>query len=165
VAGNHSEYIKKTRTVFLAVPAAMVLALAACSSDDEEVTETSFTHSQSGAETTMAVRAVGDEIMEETRTFEIDYDESGLGSKEAAQRTFDPLVEGSQGIDGYEHRIEYGDTSATETVVIDYEVVDISELGDLPNSEVAGEDIDEDATQSLEGYRQSMEVAGFEEQD
>lgn len=97
----------------------MVLALAARSSDDEEVTETSFTHSQYGSETTMTFTAVGDEIMEKTKTLKMART-NPAAAQNKPHNTFDPLVEGSQGIDWYDRSIEYGQTSATETVVIDY---------------------------------------------
>ncbi|NWN88758.1 MAG: DUF1307 domain-containing protein [Micrococcaceae bacterium] len=149
----------KKFTALAALPIAAALTLSACG---EEETETSFTNSQNGIEITMTYTAVGDEVTKQTTTNEIDYEAAGLGGKEEAQQMFDPVVEQAADVEGYEQSIEYGDTSATEEVSIDYEVADLEELANVPGYEGSANMAEGDYI-SLDESRTMLEEAGFTE--
>jgi len=151
----------KKVTALAALPFVAALTLSACG--EEEATETAFTKSQNGVEMTMTYTAVGDEVVEQTTTNVIDYEAAGFESKEQAQQTLDPLVEQSADVEGYEQSIEYGDSSATEEVSIDYEVADMSELSNLPGYESTQNLDEEGAFISLEESRNMLENQGFTE--
>lgn len=150
----------KKITALAALPFAAALTLSACSGDEE--TETSFTNTQNGVEMTMTYTAVGDEVTKQTTSNLIDYEAAGLGSKEEAQAMFDPMIEQGSDIEGYEQSIEYGDTSATEEVSIDYEVADLGELSQVPGFEGTANMEDGDFV-SLEQSREMLENQGFTE--
>src|SRR5690625_3112831 len=121
---NFARANAKKITALTALPFAAALTLSACSGDEE--TETSFTNSQNGVEMTLTYTAVGDEVVKQTTTNVIEYEAAGLGSKEDAQEMLDPMVDQGVDVEGYAQTIEYGDTSATEEVSIDYEIADMS---------------------------------------
>lgn len=150
----------KKLAALVALPFAAVLTLSACG--EEEATETSFTQEQNGVEMTLTYTHKGDEVIKQTTSNVIDYEAAGFGSKEQAQEIFDPLLEQAADIEGYDQSMEYGETSATEEVSIDYEVVDMSELGNVPGFE--GSDNMEDADYiSFEESRELLEQQGFTE--
>ncbi|MDN6358699.1 DUF1307 domain-containing protein [Yaniella sp.] len=93
----------------------------------------------------------------------MEYEAAGLGSKEDAQEMLDPMVDQGVDVEGYEQTIEYGDTSATEEVSIDYEIADMSELSEVPGYESTGNMDEEGAFISLEESREQLESAGFTE--
>lgn len=128
--------------------------------NDGAVTETSFTQSQNGVTMTLTYTAVGDVVTKQTTSNVIDYAAAGLTSKEEAQALLDPMLAQAADIEGYDQSIEYGETSATEEVSIDYQVVDMSQLEGLPGFE--GSDNMEDADYiSLDESRQMLEQQGF----
>lgn len=158
---NFARANAKKITALTALPFAAALTLSACSGDQE--TETSFTNSQNGVEMTLTYTAVGDEVVKQATTNVIEYEAAGLGSKEEAQEMLDPMVDQGVDVEGYEQSIEYGDTSATEEVSIDYEVADMSELSEVPGYESTGNMDEEGAFISLEESREQLESAGFTE--
>lgn len=151
----------KKITALAALPFAAALTLSACSGEEE--TETSFTTSQNGVEMTLTYTAVGDEVIKQTTSNVIEYEAAGIGSKEEAQELLDPLVEEGADVEGYEQNIEYGDSSATEEVSIDYEVADMNELSEVPGFEATANMNDEGAFISLEESREMLENQGFTE--
>ena len=150
----------KKLAALAALPFAAVLTLSACG--EEETTETSFTQEQNGVEMTLTYTHKGDEVIKQTTSNVIEYEAAGLGSKEEAQALLDPMVAQADDVEGYEQSIEYGDTSATEEVTIDYEVVDMSELGGLPGFEGSANMEDADYI-SFEESRELLEQQGFTE--
>ncbi len=102
---------------------------------DGAVTVKSFTQSQNGVTMTLTYTAVGDVVIKQTTTNVIEYAAAGLANKAEAQALLDPMVSQADDVEGYEQSIEYGETSATEEVSIDYEVVDINQLEGLPGFE------------------------------
>lgn len=152
-------YTKKLATL-TTLPFAAALTLSACSGEEE--TETSFTNTQQGIETTMTYAAVGDEVTMQTTRNVIDYEAAGFESKEEAQATLDPLIDQGVDVEGYEQTIEYGDTSAVEDVSIDYEVADLEELSNVPGFEGSA-NMEEGAFVSLEQSREMLESSGFTE--
>lgn len=150
----------KKLTALVALPFAAALSLSSCG--NEEASETSFTQEQAGVEMTLTYTHVGDEVIKQTTSNEIDYEAAGLGSREEAQELLDPMIAQADDVEGYDQSIEYGETSATEEVTIDYEVVDMSELGELPGFEASANLEDADSI-SLEESREMLEAQGFTE--
>lgn len=157
---NTKRTTAKKLTALAALPFAAALSLSACGSEDPE--ETAFTQEQGGVEMTLTYTHVGDEVIKQTTSNVIDYEAAGLGSKEEAQELLDPMIAQADDVEGYDQSIEYGDTSATEEVTIDYEVVDMSELGGLPGFEGSANMEDADFV-SFEESREMLESQGFTE--
>lgn len=57
--------------------------------------------------------------------------------------------------------MDYGETTATEEVVIDYEVIDVSELEGVPGFE--GSNLEDADYISLDESRELLEAQGFTE--
>ena len=129
---------------------------------DGETTETAFTQNQNGVDMTLTYTAVGDRVVKQTTRNVIDYRAAGIGSKEEAQEIFDPLMDQSAGVEGYDQSIEYGETSAVEEVSIDYRVVDMNALSDIPGFEGSG-NMDGADFVSLSESRKLLEQQGFSE--
>lgn len=132
------------------------------SPDDGERTETTFTQNQAGVETTMTYIAEGDEVVKQTTTNVVDYAAAGISDETEARELFDPMEDEGQDVDGYEQSIDYGETSATEELEIDYSVADLSELSQLPGYEGTAGAGPNDYI-SLEESRKMLESSGFEE--
>ena len=150
----------KKLTALAALPFAAALSLSACGSGEPE--ETAFTQEQGGVEMTLTYTHVDDEVIKQTTSNVIDYEAAGLGSKEEAQELLDPMIAQADDVEGYDQSIEYGETSATEEVTIDYEVVDMSELGGLPGFEGSANMEDADFV-SFEESREMLKSQGFTE--
>ncbi len=151
---------KKKFAALAVLPFAAALTLSACGG--EEATETAFTNSMNGVEMTLTYTHEGDEVIKQTTSNVIEYEAAGLADKEEAQALLDPMVAQAADVEGYEQSIEYGDTSATEEVSIDYEVVDMSQLNGLPGFEGSANMDDADFV-SLEESRKMLEEQGFTE--
>lgn len=129
---------------------------------DGELTETSFRQSENGVTMTLTYTAMGDVVIKQTTTNEIDYAEAGLAGKEEAQALLDPMVAQADNVQGYDQSIDYGETSATEEVTVDYSVVDMTELAELPGFE-GSDNMDIADYISLEESRKFLEQQGFVE--
>jgi len=157
---NTSRTAVKKVTALAALPFVAVLSLSACGSEEPE--ETAYTQSENGVEMTLTYTHVGDEVVKQTASNVIDYEAAGFGTKEQAQEILDPLLAQSDGIEGYEVVMEYGETTATEEVTIDYEVIDMADLQGIPSFEGSANLEDADYI-SLEESRDILESQGFTE--
>lgn len=129
-----------------------------------ETTESTFTQNQNGVDMTLIYTAVGDRVVKQTTHNVIDYQAAGFGTKEQAQEIFDPLLEQSAGIEGYDQSMEYGETSAVEEVSIDYRVVDMTALSGIPGFE-GSDNMGAADFISLSESRKLLEQQGFTEVD
>lgn len=156
---NTSRTPLKKITALVALPFVAALSLAACGNDEPE--ETAYTQSQNGVEMTLTYTHVGDEVIKQTANNVINYEEAGFGDKEQAQEMLDMLLAQSDDIEGYEISMDYGETTATEKVVIDYEVIDVAQLEGVPGFE--GSNLEDADYISLEESAELLEAQGFTE--
>lgn len=156
---NTSRTPMKKITALVALPFVAALSLAACGNDEPE--ETAYTQSQNGVEMTLTYTHVGDEVIKQTANNVINYEEAGFGDKEQAQEMLDMLLAQSDDIEGYEISMDYGETTATEKVVIDYEVIDVAQLEGVPGFE--GSNLEDADYISLEESAELLEAQGFTE--
>lgn len=157
---NTSRLTPQKITVLGTLPFAAVLMLSACGNEEPE--QTTYTQTQNGVEMSLTYTHVGDEVIEQKASNVINYADAGFGNKAQAQQVLDPLLAESDGIEGYEISMEYGETTATEEVTIDYEVIDIEELQGVPGFEGSADLADADYI-SLEESRELLEAQGFTE--
>ncbi|MSS84822.1 DUF1307 domain-containing protein [Actinomycetaceae bacterium WB03_NA08] len=132
--------------------------LAACASGGSE-TQTSYSLTQNGTESTIIFYATGDKVTKQAVENTIDYEGSGLADKETAESTLGPLVGQFQGIEGVEHSIEYGDTTAVETMTVDYSVANLQEVAELLGSSYS--DTDNASAVSLKKSVELLEKSGY----
>lgn len=148
-----------TRAVTVFFSALLLLAmLAACTAGGGE-TQTSYSLSQNRTESTVTFYATGDKVTKQSVENTIDYEDSGLTDKETAESTLGPLVGQFQGIEGVEHSIEYGDTSAVETMTVDYSVANLQEVSELLGSSYS--DTDNASAVSLKKSIELLEKSGY----
>lgn len=121
-----------------------------------------FNQSDAAVDMTLTYYAVGDVVTKQTTVNVINYAGAGLADADAARALLDPLVESFQNVVGLDHSIVYGDTTATETLAIDYEVADIVEISNLTGSTFEGV-VDSNTRLSLEQSRQMLLANGFTE--
>lgn len=136
-----SHHVKKF-TMATAISSLAVLGLAACSDETNSAEEVNITP-----------------ITENV----IDYELSGLETKAGAQEAIEPMVERSEGIEGYDYTVEYGDTSLVEEVTVDFETVDWDKMSEIPGYEVPAEVSSGDAALSLQDVREMHEDLQYEE--
>lgn len=129
---------------------------------NDELTERAFRQTQGGVDMTLTYTAIGDRVIKQTTRNVINYEAAGFGDKAQAQEIFDPMLEQSAGIEGYDQTIEYGETEAVEELTIDYEVVDLSQLSGLPGFE-GSDNVNEADFISLSQSLQMLEQQGFTE--
>lgn len=136
----------------------LALFLTACSEDESTRT---FELEQDGISTTLVYTATGDKVTKQTTENVVQYDLAGITSKEEAKELFDPMTEQFKSIEGLTHSLEYDDSKAIESLVIDYEAVNFDELENLP-----GMNFSEDPTNngiSMEKSAEMLESQGFKE--
>lgn len=150
-----------TKAAVVLVIALLALVLTACSGGGQE-TETTFTKSEGGVDMTLVYYATGDIVTKQTTHNVISYEAVGIEDAEEAKVIFDPIMAEFQGITGVTHSIEYGPTSATEYMEIDYNVADIAEVASLTGSSFEG-NVESGAKLSLEQSRQVLLAGGFTE--
>src|SRR5699024_4552423 len=126
----------------------------------EEEGKRTFVMENEGAVTTLTYYYEGDIVFKQTSENVIPYENIGLNSKEEAKEMLEPQSEQFQGIDGLKEKIEYHDSKAIETLEINYNEVNIEEVGELP-----GTMLDENAVNgiSMEKSANMLLQQGFEE--
>lgn len=127
----------------------LAIFLTACGSESTRT----FELEHDGVMTTMVYTATGDKVTMQTTENIIQYDLVGITSKEEAQELFAPLIKQFQNIDGLTHKLEYDDSKATETLAIDYEVVNFEDIENLP-----GMSFSEDPTDNGVSMKKSVEI-------
>lgn len=106
--------------------------------DGEEATKT-FVLEQDGMTNTLGYTYVDDEVKIQTSETTASYEDIGAEDEESAREILEPLVEDYQDTEGVEHNIEYDDEGFHETLEVNYEVADISEVANLEGSEFEGD--------------------------
>lgn len=120
-----------------------------------------FELDQEGIKTTLVYTYEGDKVIHQTAENIIQYELLGINSKEEAQEIFNPVTEQFQGYAGLTHKMEFFDLNSIETIIVDYDVLNFSEVRHLP-----GMMFDEDADTkgiSMEESAKMLEDQGFTE--
>ena len=149
--------MKKT-TRFIAI-LILTLLLTACNNGTESTR--TFELEENGVITTVEYTFEGDKVTKQTAENIIPYDSVGINSKEEAQEIFAPMSEEFQNFDGLTHKMEYDNSKAIESLIINYEVVNFEEIQHLP-----GMNFDEDVKTegvSMKKSAEFLESQGFTE--
>lgn len=130
--GNHM-YKKAFSLLFIV---AIAFMLVACGSDEDKRV---FELDQDGIEITLTYYHVDDEVTKQRTKNVIDYEATGISSKEQAKELFDPEIAKMKGIKGVSHKMTYSNSEAIEELEIDYEKIDMDEAKELPGMELSGD--------------------------
>lgn len=134
------------------------ITLASCSSEQEAVTY-KLEEDNNSIETTFV--ADDGEIIEQSSQSITSYDSiQGIESKEDAEALLVPSAEPLQGIEGLEYNLAFEEDHFTETITIDFTIVDLSELPGL--NEIVE---NEEDNLNLDDAVETMEEQGFEKVD
>src|SRR5690625_1996777 len=132
--------------------------------EDGEEAEVVFINTAApGVDVTVTYTVMGNEVLQQLTENVIEYEASGLGSKAEAQEIVEPMVERSQDIEGYEYVTDYGDTTMTEEVLIDYTTLDWEAMSQVPGYEVPEEISSGEVALTVQDIRMMHESMGYEE--
>lgn len=132
--------------------------------DEGEEAEVVFINNAApGVDVTVTYTVMGNEVLQQLTENVIEYEASGLGSKAEAQEIVEPMVERSQDIEGYEYVTDYGDTTMTEEVLIDYTTLDWEAMSQVPGYEVPEEISSGEVALTVQDIRMMHESMGYEE--
>lgn len=132
--------------------------------EDGEEAEVVFVNDAApGVDVTVTYTVMGDEVLQQLTENVIEYEASGLGSKAEAQEIVEPMVERSKDIEGYDYTTDYGETSMTEEVLIDYTTLDWDAMSEVPGYEVPEEISSGEAALTVEDIRLMHESMGYQE--
>ncbi len=87
---------------------------------------------QSGTESTLTYYAKGDRVYKQTAKNVIPYSAYGFKNAEEAKALFDDALKKVDGIEGYSDTIEYTENSIIETVEVNYDIVDLEKVKEVP---------------------------------
>ncbi|MBJ8325408.1 DUF1307 domain-containing protein [Streptococcus pacificus] len=125
----------KAKKIILSVLSLLALVvLVACGSGKKELKTSYYQSNQPGVDIRMTFHYDEDKdaiVKQETHT-QMDYAGLGVQTADEAKDILDSIAAQYQGIDGVSDKIDYGENSLNEDLVIDYEKVDFKEIADIP---------------------------------
>ena len=143
------------KKVLLLAVMSCALLLAACGSSSTKT----FSYEEEGLTSEMTFTYNGDTVENEVSTTTLEYEALGLRSQEDAESALADFALDLEGVEGVTYNFEYGETEAVETLEIDYNTVELSELRSA-GIEIEGE---EDAdTISMEQTEANLIDEGYE---
>lgn len=104
---------------------------------------------------------IDDEVQRQTSESDITYEALGVENETQAKELLEQESPDYEGVDGVEHRIEFGGEGVIETLEVDYTVADISEVSDLEGSEF-DEEAEDAQFISMEQSEEQVLNAGYE---
>ncbi|XVG96177.1 DUF1307 domain-containing protein [Eubacteriales bacterium KG127] len=147
--------MKKIVSLFVII--ILCVALASCGNEETEKT-TVLEKELLGGKITMAFTHKGDRVLKLHQTQTIPYSAYGSTDKEAIKLLVEQEMEGLSEYNGYKYSFELGDEDFTETVDIDFAVLDPEEAKSIPGLQFTG-DLDQGI--SLEKTMKEFTSEGF----
>lgn len=137
------------------------LFIAGCSggSNSNESSTVDYTLAGTGTDSTITFEYEDDKVLKQTAVNVVNYDEAKT-TKEQLQTAMESLTSSYKDIKGLSYDVEYGDTEAKETVVVDYTKVDLKELADLQGVTFDSDADDADSV-SLKKTVELLEKSGY----
>lgn len=139
------------------------VAVAACGDDKKTAPEqevATYELNQPGISIQMTLYGENDKVVRQTTNSTIEYSAIGAENAEQAKATLTELTNDTDyaAIQGVTYSMQYGDTSAQESIDIDLTKADLQQLADLPGSSFDG-DLSEGI--SFKATGQLLEESGF----
>lgn len=122
-----------------------------------------YKYEEDGMTTSMTYYAKGDRVYKQTTESFIPYSSLGVETEAEAREMVGDLLSAAEGIKGYSDVVEYKEDHMTETVVVDYSVVNIDEIKNLPGNTFSDGDTSNGV--SLSKSIKLLEDAGFKKVD
>ncbi len=132
---------------------------------DEEATEgeeqsNTYVLEEEGTYNELVYYYVGDEVTRQTSVTEMDYAAIGVTNEEEARELLDEFAQEYTDTEGVEHNIEYGEDGYVETIEVNYDEADLSEVSNLEGAEFEGEETANFV--SMERSEQQLLNSGYE---
>lgn len=113
-----------------------ILVISGCGSKEETKT---FVSNQDGVEVELVYTYQGDKVIKQTANNKIEYSILGVETKEDAQALLDPFAAQYQELEGVEHKIEYKEKEAVETLSVDFTKLDLDKAKEIEGMLVEGD--------------------------
>lgn len=126
--------IKKYAAILFA--SVLVIAVSACGDKEESKT---FEWSDGKTDLSLTYYYKNDVVLRQTAKNTLHYAGLGVANKEEAMQRLGPISEKYKSIKGVEESLNYSDTYATETLKVDYSVVDRDALQKIQGAEFTGD--------------------------
>ncbi|SFQ96154.1 MULTISPECIES: YehR family lipoprotein [unclassified Enterobacter] len=126
--------IKKYAAILFA--SVLVIAVSACGDKEESKT---FEWSDGKTDLSLTYYYKNDVVLRQTAKNTLHYAGLGVANKEEAMQRLGPISEKYKSIKGVEESLDYSDTYATETLKVDYSVVDRDALQKIQGAEFTGD--------------------------
>lgn len=108
--------------------------------DDGAEQSKTFVLEEAGSYNELTYHYVGDEVKRQTSTTEMDYEALGVTNEEDARLLLDDIARDYNATEGVQHDIRYSEDAFVETLEVDYEIADISEVSELEGADFEGAD-------------------------
>jgi len=126
--------IKKYAAILFA--SVLVIAVSACGDKEESKT---FEWYDGKTDLSLTYYYKNDVVLRQTAKNTLHYAGLGVANKEEAMQRLGPISEKYKSIKGVEESLDYSDTYATETLKVDYSVVDRDALQKIQGAEFTGD--------------------------
>lgn len=115
----------------------LILFVAACSQSKEETR--TFTAEINGMKTEVIYTFIGDKVTKQETINFLPYATLNVTTKEEAEAIIAPIAEQYEGFPGLIDELQYGETELIETLTIDYQIVDIEKIKEIPGMSFSGD--------------------------
>ena len=134
------------------------LFLVSCGKSAEEST-TYENNAITGVKATLTYYHKGDKVIRQTSKNIINYEETGLENKDAAEEAMKSVgIDMYKDIEGIEHSIKYEEKEAIEEITVDYDKLDYNKAKTVPGIDVSG---DTKKGVSLKASEKLLEANGY----
>lgn len=127
----------------------------ACSSEETVTLEAE----QDGLSTEITYKAEGDKVIEQSAENIMTYASMGVTTPEEAEEALAQFMEGYDNTEGITHHVDYQDDRVIESLTVDFEKADLTEVNQLQGTMFSG-DIEEGI--SLKRSVEALEDQGYE---
>lgn len=152
---NVGVYIIMKKKYLLFLVMSLMLVLTACRDSDSKT----FFYEEDGVASEMTFTHNGDTVEREVSTTTLEYEALGLRSEEDAEEVLSDFALDFEDVDGVTYSFEYEETEAVETLEINYEEVELSELREA-GIEIEGEEGADEI--SMEQTEENLIDEGYE---
>ncbi|UNM96142.1 DUF1307 domain-containing protein [Ignatzschineria rhizosphaerae] len=121
------------------------VAVAACGDDKTSVAVeqdvATYELNQPGVSIEMTLYGENDKVVKQTTNSTIEYSAIGAADAEQAKKILGELTNNTDygALEGVTYSMEYGDTSAQESIIVDLTKADLKKLAELPGSAFDGD--------------------------
>ncbi|MCU9533620.1 DUF1307 domain-containing protein [Streptococcus sp. CSL10205-OR2] len=155
--------MRKKHIIITLLMTSLLAILVACGGKANDVESVSYQSIQEGVDNriTYYYKKDTDEVTKQEAYTQMSYDFLGVKDAEAAKAKLEQFTSMYEGIEGVTEKIEFGETSLTQTVTLDYTKANFADLSQIPGIESIN--LENSDYISLDKSIQLIEQQGFKE--